>query len=90
MFMQKGYVLTLTSLMETWDFLQGSRLFFARRNQVLNDEQHLAEIVALLGPPPLEFLSRSEQCRLYWDDQGTALFLEYWRLRGQWTDLCDG
>ncbi|ROV96570.1 hypothetical protein VMCG_07836 [Cytospora schulzeri] len=53
-----------------WDLLQGSHLFFARTNRVLDDEQHLAEMVSLLGPPPPSFISRSEKCRLYWDDQG--------------------
>ncbi|KZF20989.1 kinase domain-containing protein [Xylona heveae TC161] len=53
-----------------WDLLEGSHLFFAKRNHILNDEQHLAEMVSLMGPPPLEFLKRSEQCLRYWDEQG--------------------
>ncbi|KAK0102752.1 hypothetical protein ONS95_006349 [Cadophora gregata] len=54
----------------TWDFLEGSHLFFAKKNRMLDDEQHLAEMVSLLGPPPLEFLKRSEKCYQYWDSQG--------------------
>lgn len=57
-------------LLQAWDLLEGGHLFFAKKNRVLNDEQHLAEMVSLLGPPPPEFLVRSEMCRLYWDDQG--------------------
>ncbi|KAH8598552.1 kinase-like domain-containing protein [Bisporella sp. PMI_857] len=42
----------------TWDLLEGGHLFFAKKNRVLDDEQHLAEMVSLLGPPPPEFLKR--------------------------------
>ncbi len=55
-----------------WDLLEGSHLFFAKKNRVLDDEQHLAEMVSLLGPPPLEFLKRSYKCSQYWDNQGTV------------------
>ncbi|KAH6974816.1 hypothetical protein EDB80DRAFT_693104 [Ilyonectria destructans] len=48
----------------------GSRLFFARKNGILNDEHYLAEMVALLGKPSLEFLERSSKCAKYWDAQG--------------------
>ncbi|KAH9205027.1 CMGC/CLK protein kinase [Leptodontidium sp. 2 PMI_412] len=42
----------------TWDLLEGGHLFFARKNRILDDEQHLAGMVSLLGPPPPEFLKR--------------------------------
>ena len=35
---------------------------------------HLASIVGLLGPPPLEFLQRSECSSVYFDDRGKYLF----------------
>ncbi|KAE8342708.1 hypothetical protein BDV24DRAFT_150294 [Aspergillus arachidicola] len=31
---------------------------------------HLAEMVSLMGPPPPEFLRRSQKCRQFWDEQG--------------------
>lgn len=34
---------------------------------------HLASIVGLLGPPPLEFLQRSEYSSVYFDDRGKPL-----------------
>ncbi|KAJ4309798.1 hypothetical protein N0V84_011307 [Fusarium piperis] len=52
-----------------WDLFQGNRLFFALKDRVLDDEQHLAEMVALMGPPPKAFLERSEKCRQYWDSE---------------------
>jgi len=53
-----------------WDLFQGCRLFFGLKNGVVDDEQHLAEMVALLGPPPKSFLERSEACKKYWDSEG--------------------
>lgn len=41
-----------------------------RGKSVLNDEQHLAEMVSLLGKPPAEFLKRSSKCSQYWDAEG--------------------
>ncbi|KMP05674.1 hypothetical protein CIRG_05355 [Coccidioides immitis RMSCC 2394] len=51
-----------------WDLLETGNLFFARKDGLLNDEQHLAEMVSLLGPPPLEFIRRSDKCLQYWDE----------------------
>ena len=59
-----------THVDQLWDLYQGGRLFFARKNGKLDDEQHLAEMVSLLGSPPPEFLERSEKCRQYWDADG--------------------
>ncbi|KAL2022944.1 hypothetical protein VTK56DRAFT_4159 [Thermocarpiscus australiensis] len=39
-----------------WDLSEGGCLFFARKDEVINGEQHLAETVSLLGSPPPEFL----------------------------------
>lgn len=49
--------------------VEGGHLFFAKKNGVLDDEQHLAEMVSLMGPPPPEFL-RSDKGRQFWDEQG--------------------
>uniref|UniRef100_A0A8H7K8Z4 Protein kinase domain-containing protein n=1 Tax=Bionectria ochroleuca TaxID=29856 RepID=A0A8H7K8Z4_BIOOC len=53
-----------------WDLFQGTRLFYALKDRILNDEQHLAEMVSLMGPPPKAFLERSPKCREYWDADG--------------------
>ncbi|KAL4791057.1 kinase-like domain-containing protein [Aspergillus venezuelensis] len=50
-----------------WDLAQGDHLFYAKKDRILNDEQHLAEIISLKGPPPAEFIQRSEKCSQYWD-----------------------
>ncbi|RAL15704.1 CMGC/CLK protein kinase [Aspergillus homomorphus CBS 101889] len=54
-----------------WDLVEGGHLFFAKKDRVLNDDQHLAEMVSLMGPPSPEFLTRSEKCRRFWDQDGT-------------------
>ncbi|EFY86239.1 protein kinase-like protein [Metarhizium acridum CQMa 102] len=56
-----------------WDLLEGRRLFAAKRGGLVNDEQHLAEMVSLMGPPPREFLQRSKKCATYFDDSGNWL-----------------
>ncbi|EEH08477.1 protein kinase [Histoplasma capsulatum G186AR] len=76
-----------------WDLFEGGRLFYALKNRILDDEQHLAEMVALMGPPPQSFLQRSEKCRKYWDDEGQwiaatpipeqSLDTREWRLEGE-------
>ena len=55
--------------------MEESHLFFAKKNRILDDEQHLAEMVSLMGPPPPEFLQRSENRRRFWDGQGMFYLL---------------
>lgn len=48
-------------------------IFFSqKKGGALNDEQHLAEMVSLIGPPPPEFLRRSSTSLRYWDSQGLS------------------
>ncbi|OAA65294.1 protein kinase [Niveomyces insectorum RCEF 264] len=56
-----------------WDLLEGRSRFSGQRRPQPGpsaDEQHLAEMVSLLGPPPQAFLQRSAACSKYWDAQG--------------------
>jgi hypothetical protein len=46
----------------------------AKKEGILDDEQHLAEITSLLGPPPKSFLERSQKCNKYWDSEGENPF----------------
>ncbi|KAK5999532.1 hypothetical protein QM012_005385 [Aureobasidium pullulans] len=54
----------------TWDLFEGGNLFPAYTNGLLDDELYFAQMVALMGPPPKEFLERSEKCSQYWDASG--------------------
>jgi hypothetical protein len=49
---------------------EGGRLYRAEKNGTQDDEQHLAEMVSLMGQPPKEFLTRSDKCHKYWDAEG--------------------
>ncbi|KND88470.1 Serine/threonine-protein kinase SRPK [Tolypocladium ophioglossoides CBS 100239] len=53
-----------------WDLLEGRRLFNAKRDGILNDEQHVAEMVSLMGKPPREFVQRSDRASAFFDDSG--------------------
>ncbi|RMZ79960.1 hypothetical protein DV738_g3025, partial [Chaetothyriales sp. CBS 135597] len=55
-----------------WDLLERESLFhvYNHESEKQNDAHHLAAMTALLGPPPPEFLKRSEQTQRYWNEDG--------------------
>ncbi|GIK07106.1 hypothetical protein Aspvir_002761 [Aspergillus viridinutans] len=57
--------------MVIWDLFEHGHLFRARNPEgKLDDGYHLAEMQAVLGDPPLEFLARSEKSLEFWDKNG--------------------
>ncbi|KAF7169144.1 hypothetical protein CNMCM5623_001931 [Aspergillus felis] len=57
--------------MVIWDLFEHRHLFRARNPEgKLDDGYHLAEMQAVLGDPPLEFLARSEKSLEFWDGNG--------------------
>ncbi|RAL12337.1 putative protein kinase [Aspergillus homomorphus CBS 101889] len=57
-----------------WDLFEEHHLFDGRGpDGKHSDAQLLAEMVALLGPPPLAFLEKSPRSREYWDAQGNRI-----------------
>lgn len=60
-------------IVQIWDFFFKTHMF---RNKGPDGKpslaHHLAEMVALLGPPPLKFLQRSEKSLQFWDEQGKS------------------
>ncbi|KAK5700538.1 hypothetical protein LTR97_005055 [Elasticomyces elasticus] len=57
--------------MMAWDLLEPRRLFRVQDSQGrYSEEHHLAQMVALLGPPSLDFLERSENSWKYWSRDG--------------------
>lgn len=58
--------------MVIWDLFERRHLFKARNPEgKLDDWCHLAEMHAVLGSPPVEFLARSERSHEFWDQDGT-------------------
>ncbi|EEP75786.1 predicted protein [Uncinocarpus reesii 1704] len=54
-----------------WDLAVGRTLFKARNEErLLDDSIHLAEMIAIMGPPPKEFLERGKMGRFWWDENG--------------------
>ncbi|GFF60705.1 protein kinase, putative [Aspergillus udagawae] len=55
----------------TWDLFQKGHLFYARdQNKQNSDSHHLAEMIALLGPPPKDMLRKSEYASEFFDSEG--------------------
>ncbi|KAL1846435.1 hypothetical protein Plec18170_009161 [Paecilomyces lecythidis] len=55
-----------------WDMLCTRTLFDGRNSDgIFDDRVHLAELVALLGPPPEEFRKRMELSSVFWDESGS-------------------
>ncbi|KAK0117741.1 hypothetical protein ONS95_012067 [Cadophora gregata] len=57
-----------------WDLLERESLFhlYDANDPARNEAHHLANMIALLGPPPVEFLQRSSKSHEYWDKNGKA------------------
>jgi serine/threonine-protein kinase SRPK3 len=58
-----------------WDMFENRRMFDGLDPETgkYGNRFHLASIVSLLGPPPPEFLQRSEYSPVYFDDKGKPL-----------------
>ncbi|KZF26857.1 kinase domain protein [Xylona heveae TC161] len=61
-----------------WDMLQGSGPFDVEesRMRTFSNESHLAHIIALLGPPPLDMLNQGKESFHYFDNEGNFKFPE--------------
>ncbi|KAI6830091.1 hypothetical protein KC367_g3155 [Hortaea werneckii] len=53
-----------------WNLLEDGNLFRPFKDGLLDDELHFAQMVSLMGPPPKQFVERSDRCRRYWDSEG--------------------
>lgn len=63
----------MISATQIWDLLENRRLFSAMgENQEVSATDHIAEMVAYLGLPPLEYLRRSDVTKNVFNDQGQS------------------
>ncbi|KAG5288595.1 protein kinase [Histoplasma capsulatum G186AR] len=62
----------------SWNFVSSRYLFPARISEDwdIYEPERIAEMVAIMGPPPKEFLKRSDVCNIFWDEDG------------RWKDTC--
>lgn len=57
--------------MQTWDLFQQGHLFYARdSDKKSSDGHHLAEMVAVMGPPPKEMTQNSAYATDFFDSDG--------------------
>ncbi|PGH10044.1 CMGC/SRPK protein kinase [Blastomyces parvus] len=54
-----------------WDLVSPGHLFPARiAEDGIYEAPRIAEMVAIMGAPPKEYLERSEECEVFWDENG--------------------
>ncbi|KAJ8131624.1 hypothetical protein O1611_g2006 [Lasiodiplodia mahajangana] len=71
--MKWSYPIDMWSVgVSVWHMVQAKNLFkiYDVNDQRLNNAHHLANMIALLGPPPLDYLKRSETYLEFWDEDG--------------------
>ena len=65
------YEVQLTYLLQIWDLFQNKHLFDATNGgETTSTLYHLAEMVALLGPPPKELLARGDTASTWFAEDG--------------------
>ncbi|PYH89999.1 U4/U6 small nuclear ribonucleo protein PRP4 [Aspergillus ellipticus CBS 707.79] len=58
-------------VMVAWDIVAPRNLFNGKNpDRIFDDRVHVAEMVALLGPPPAAFRERSKLASVFWDEHG--------------------
>lgn len=64
-------VTRLLTAQQLWDLFEPARLFSAKSSDGrYSESHHLAQMVAVLGEPPPEFIAASEKSSKYWDQNG--------------------
>lgn len=58
-----------------WDIVSPHTLFNGKNpDGIFDDRVHLAEMVALLGPPPSEYRERHQLSSVFWDEAGSSYY----------------
>lgn len=56
---------------KAWDIVSSRTLIQGRvEDGIFDDGAHVAELVALLGPPPPEFLAKYHMSSVFWEESG--------------------
>lgn len=56
---------------KAWDFVSSRNLISGRNAEgAFDDRVHVAELVALLGPPPPKFRDKFPLSSMFWDEEG--------------------
>jgi len=66
-------MVTLHGDIQAWSLFEKGHIFPNRPLETDLDHAHrFAEMISLLGPPPFEFLRRSEESLKFWDEHGKS------------------
>jgi len=58
---------------QVWDLFEPRRLFRAHSGDgQYSGKDHVAQMISLLGPPPLDFIKSAPRAHLFWDEQGVG------------------
>ena len=62
------------AFVQLWDAFEGERLFtgYDEEFNAYRSRAHLAEIIALLGPPPPSLVARANLRSKFFDDEGAS------------------
>lgn len=57
---------------KAWDIFEGTQLFHGTdpEHDAYRRRAHLAEVIALLGPPPKDLLARGQLASKFFSDEG--------------------
>lgn len=56
---------------QLWDLYQPKRLFSPHSGDGrYSEDHHIAQMIALLGPPPLDFIKSAPRAHLFWNEKG--------------------
>lgn len=72
----------LTFLVKVWDIFEGGHLFTGQdpEHKTYRSRAHLAEMIALLGAPPLDLLQRGGLSHKFFADDGQCNLISYVQL----------
>ena len=64
---------------QIWDIFQGRHLLYGRDpdDQDYSTRAHLAEVIGLLGPPPLDLLGRGQRSREFFAEDGKSRYIAH-------------
>ncbi|OOF97573.1 hypothetical protein ASPCADRAFT_129253 [Aspergillus carbonarius ITEM 5010] len=67
-----GYKVDIWNVaMVAWDIVSPRHIFNGKNpDGIFDDRVHVAEMIALLGPPPVSFRERCKLAYVFWDEQG--------------------
>ena len=67
------FTILILIFLEAWDLVCDQTLFSGRnKDGIFDDRVHLAEMMAILGPPPINFIKRRKVGSVFWNDNGMS------------------